>query len=72
MSSPSNASHKVIGIIELGLQSTLMVSNHGSHLNFKVGDTVNENGWKLIQITDGKAVLQKGSEYKTLSEGQFF
>ena len=72
MTSPSDASHKVIGIIELGLQSTLMVTNNGSHLNFKVGDTVNDNGWKLVQIADGKAILQKGTEYKTLSEGQYF
>lgn len=72
MNSPENASKKVIGIVELGLQSTLMVSNNGSHLNFQVGDTVNDDGWQLIQIAQGKAILQKGTEYKTLSEGQYF
>ncbi|MEM9136413.1 MAG: hypothetical protein AAGB01_03565 [Cyanobacteria bacterium P01_F01_bin.42] len=72
MSSPANASKRVIGIIELGLQSTLMVTENGSHLNFKVGDTVNNDGWKLVQINQGKAILQNGAEYKTLSEGQFF
>jgi hypothetical protein len=72
MNSPANASKKVIGIVELGLQSTLMVSNNGSHLNFQVGDTVNDAGWKLVQIAQGKAILQKGTEYKSLSEGQYF
>lgn len=72
MNSPVNASKKVIGIVELGLQSTLMVSNNGSHLNFQVGDTVNDAGWKLVQIAQGKAILQKGTEYKSLSEGQYF
>ena len=62
----------MIGIVELGLQSTLMVSNNGSHLNFQVGDTVDDAGWKLVQISQGKAILQKGTEYKSLSEGQYF
>ncbi|MCM1981736.1 hypothetical protein [Lyngbya confervoides] len=72
MGTPANASHKVIGIVEMGLQSTLMVSSNGSYRNFQIGDTVNQQGWQLVQITDGKAILQKGSEHKTLSEGQHF
>jgi hypothetical protein len=72
MQTPQNPQNKVIGILESGLQSTLMVENNGSYHNFRIGDAIGDQGWQLVQITQGKAVLQRGNELKTLNEGQFF
>ncbi|WP_019498825.1 hypothetical protein [Pseudanabaena sp. PCC 6802] len=66
---PSNT---LIGILDVGEQSSAMFDINGSVQSVRVGSQVAGSGWVLSRITQQEAILKRGNETRSVFVGQKF
>jgi hypothetical protein len=66
---PSNT---LVGILDVGDQSSAMFDISGSIQSVRVGSQVAGSGWTLSRITQQEAILKRGNETKSVFVGQKF
>jgi hypothetical protein len=66
---PSNT---LVGILDVGDQSSAMFDINGSVQSVRVGSQVAGSGWVLSRITLQEAILKRGNETKSVFVGQKF
>uniref|UniRef100_B8HML1 Type II secretion system protein GspC N-terminal domain-containing protein n=1 Tax=Cyanothece sp. (strain PCC 7425 / ATCC 29141) TaxID=395961 RepID=B8HML1_CYAP4 len=62
----------LVGVLELGDRSVALVQVNGSTERVALGQPVGTSGWKLRQIVDQKAVVERGGEVRSIFVGQQF
>jgi hypothetical protein len=88
MSSPATSSHvppvgqpagrtakagiTVQGILDLGDKSAILVARNGSTQNVRMGEVLDSTGWVFLRIENGQAIIQRGSEIRSVSGGEQF
>jgi hypothetical protein len=88
MSSPATSSHvppvgqtvgrtakagiTVQGILDLGDKSAILVARNGSTQNVHMGEVLDSTGWVFLRIENGQAIIQRGSEIRSVSGGEQF
>lgn len=72
MSSQSKAGVTVQGILDLGPQSAILISRNGSTQNIRLGEVLDSTGWVFLRVENGQAILQRGSEIRSVSGGEQF
>lgn len=68
---PPPPTRTLVGVLELDQRSVAMIEMNGSTERVTVGQTL-DGGWKLVQISDQRAVLQRGGEVRSIGVGQKF
>ena len=71
-SSADTSQHVLKGVMDLGNQSVALIESNGSTRRVQMGEPLNEGGLTLVEVQAGKAVVQKGSEVRSLSVGDRF
>lgn len=62
----------LVGVLELGDRSVALLSMDGATRRVQIGEPVDPTGWKLVQIANQKAVVQRGGEVRSIYVGQQF
>ena len=62
----------VQGILELGDKSAMLVARNGSTQNVHLGEVIDSTGWVFRRVENGQAVIQRGSEVRSVSGGEQF
>jgi hypothetical protein len=60
------------GILELGDQSALLLARNGSTQQVRIGEALDGSGWRLTRVENGRAVIQRGDETRSVEEGEKF
>jgi hypothetical protein len=60
------------GIMELGNQSVLLLSRNGSSQQVRIGDALDSSGWRLLRVENGRGIIQRGEEIRSVGEGEKF
>jgi hypothetical protein len=60
------------GIMELGDQSVLLLSRNGSSQQVRIGDALDSSGWRLVRVENGRGIIQRGEEVRSVEEGEKF
>ena len=60
------------GILDLGDKSAMLVARNGSTQNIHLGEVIDSTGWVFRRIERGQAVIQRGSEVRSVSGGEQF
>lgn len=60
------------GILELGDQSAILLARNGSTQQVRIGEALDGSGWRLTRIENGRAVIQRGDETRSVEEGEKF
>ncbi|MDG2990679.1 hypothetical protein L3556_06995 [Candidatus Synechococcus calcipolaris G9] len=68
---PPPPTRTLVGVLELDQRSVAMIEMNGSTERVSVGQTL-DGGWKLVQVSDQRAVLQRGGEVRSIGVGQKF
>ena len=66
------AVHVLTGLMEMGDRSVALVTTDGSTRRVQVGETIDPSGWRLVQIAEQKAVLQRSGAQRSIDVGQSF
>jgi hypothetical protein len=76
MAKPSSKSQSsgitIQGIMQLGDQSVLLLSRNGSSQQVKIGDVLDSSGWRLLRVENGRGIIQRGEEIRSVGEGEKF
>jgi hypothetical protein len=62
----------VQGILDLGDKSAILVARNGSTQNVRMGEVLDSSGWVFLRIENGQAIIQRGSEVRSVSGGEQF
>lgn len=62
----------LVGVLELGDRSVALLSMNGATRRVQVGEPVDTTGWKLVEIVNQKAVVQRNGEIRSIYVGQQF
>lgn len=62
----------VQGILDLGDKSAILVARNGSTQNVRIGEVLDSSGWIFLRVENGQAVIQRGSEVRSVSGGEQF
>jgi hypothetical protein len=62
----------LVGIMDIGDQSSAMFDINGSVQSVRVGSQIAGSGWVLNRITQQEAILKRGNETKSIFVGQKF
>lgn len=62
----------VQGILDLGDKSAILVARNGSTQNVHMGEVLDSTGWVFLRIENGQAIIQRGSEIRSVSGGEQF
>ena len=60
------------GVMDLGNQSVALVESNGSTRRVQMGEPLDDKGLTLVEVQSGKAMVQNGSEVRSLSVGDRF
>ena len=60
------------GILDLGDKSAILVARNGSTQNVHMGEVLDSTGWVFLRIENGQAIIQRGSEIRSVSGGEQF
>jgi hypothetical protein len=72
VSRSAKAGITVQGILDLGDKSAILVARNGSTQNIRMGEVVDSTGWVFLRIENGQAIIQRGSELRSVSGGEQF
>ncbi|HEY9824527.1 MAG TPA: hypothetical protein V6D19_03705 [Stenomitos sp.] len=72
MNSQGKAGITVQGILDLGPQSAILISRNGSTQNIRLGEVLDSTGWVFLRVENGQAIVQRGSEIRSVSGGEQF
>jgi hypothetical protein len=62
----------VQGILDLGAKSAILVARNGSTQNVYMGEVLDSTGWVFLRVENGQAIIQRGSEIRSVSGGEQF
>jgi hypothetical protein len=62
----------VQGILDLGDKSAILIARNGSTQNVHTGEVLDSTGWVFLRIENGQAIIQRGSEIRSVSGGEQF
>jgi hypothetical protein len=68
----NTSTYTLLGFLEDGDRSVALVQGNGTTQRVAVGQILDASGWQLVQISEGKAVVQKGGEVRSILAGQQF
>jgi hypothetical protein len=60
------------GILDLGDKSAILIARNGSTQNVHTGEVLDSTGWVFLRIENGQAIIQRGSEIRSVSGGEQF
>jgi hypothetical protein len=60
------------GILDFGDQSALLLARNGSTQQVRVGEALDSSGWRLLRVENGRGIIQRGSDIRTVEEGEKF
>lgn len=60
------------GILEFGDQSTLLLARNGSSQQVRIGEALDSSGWRLVRVENGRGIIQRGDEIRSVGEGEKF
>ncbi len=60
------------GILDLGDKSAILIARNGSTQNIRMGEVVDSTGWVFLRVENGQAIIQRGSETRSVSGGEQF
>jgi hypothetical protein len=60
------------GILDLGDKSAILVARNGSTQNVHMGEVLDATGWVFLRTENGQAIIQRGSEIRSVSGGEQF
>ena len=69
---PAPATYSLVGLLEAGDRSTVLVTANGATRRFAVGEAVGTSGWVLVGVTGQKAILSRKGSQRALEVGQGF
>jgi hypothetical protein len=65
--------YTLVGVIELGSdRSVAMVDINGGIQQVHLGESIGSSGWSLVSIEDGKAIVRRNGEVRSIESGQRF
>lgn len=70
--SATATNHNLVGLLEAGEQSTVLVTFNGMTRRFTIGETLGNSGWRLISVSDQKAIISRNGMTRSLDVGQKF
>lgn len=62
----------LVGVLELGDRSMALIEAEGTTRRINLGETLDASGWKLTQIVDQKAVLERQGQVRAIYVGETF
>jgi hypothetical protein len=62
----------VQGILDLGDKSAILIARNGSTQNVRMGEVLDSTGWVFLRIQNGQAIIQRGSEIRSVNGGEQF
>jgi len=69
---PASFSHSLVGLLESGDQSTVLVSFNGITRRFAIGETLGTSGWQLVAVSNQRALISRNGKTSYLEVGQGF
>lgn len=70
--SPAPTAHNLVGLLEAGDQSTVLVTFEGITRRFAIGESLGNSGWRLVSVNNQKATLSRQGITRSLEVGQDF
>lgn len=71
-SNNSPTGYTLLGILELGPQSTALFSKGESTYSVSLGQAIGNSPWILTKFSEGKAILRQGNETRSVTVGEAF
>jgi hypothetical protein len=62
----------VQGILDLGNKSAILIARNGSTQNVSMGEVLDSSGWVFLRVENGQAIIQRGSEIRSVNGGEQF
>jgi hypothetical protein len=72
VSRSAKAGITIQGILELGDKSAILIARNGSTQNIRMGEVLDSTGWVFLRTENGQAIIQRGSEIRSVSGGEQF
>jgi hypothetical protein len=69
---PASFNHSLVGLLESGDQSTVLVSFNGITRRFAIGETLGSSGWQLVAVSNQRAMISRSGKTRYLEVGQGF
>jgi hypothetical protein len=69
---PASFNHSLVGLLESGDQSTVLVSFNGITRRFAIGETLGSSGWQLVAVSNQRALISRQGKTRYLEVGQGF
>ncbi|MBC6476510.1 MAG: hypothetical protein GDA56_00580 [Hormoscilla sp. GM7CHS1pb] len=66
----SNATETLVGILKLGDRSAALFDIDGVTHRFRVGDNIGESSWKLVEISQQEAIVERNGQLRSIYVGQ--
>jgi hypothetical protein len=60
------------GILDLGDKSAMLIARNGSTQNVRIGEVLDSTGWVFLRVENGQAIIQRGSEIRSINGGEQF
>ena len=62
----------LVGVIEMGDQSAILVEINGVAQRFKLGESIGSSGWTLVEVSKNQAIVRRNGEVRSVFTGQSF
>lgn len=66
------SSHILEGLLELGEQSAALFKVNGVTRRIQKGESIGASGWTLVEVANGKALIRRNGEVRSIFAGQKF
>ncbi|MDJ0674519.1 MAG: hypothetical protein QNJ36_03805 [Calothrix sp. MO_167.B42] len=70
--SVGSSAHILKGLLELGEKSAALFEINGVPRQIEIGESIGSSGWKLVEIEEGKAVIRRNGEVRSIFAGYKF
>ena len=62
----------LVGVVEMGDQSAILVEINGVAQRFKLGESIGSSGWALVEVSKNQAIMRRNGEVRSVFIGQSF
>ncbi len=62
----------LVGVVEMGDQSAVLVEINGVAQRFKLGESIGSSGWTLVEVSKNQALVRRNGEVRSVFIGQSF
>ncbi|MEA5515712.1 hypothetical protein [Nodularia sp. UHCC 0506] len=69
-SAVTTATHTLAGLLELGEKSAALFEFEGVTRRIHMGETIGATGWTLVDVSNGKAIVRRNGEVRSIFAGQ--